>query len=512
MKRLTILFGLLLLATTADALTSISVRKVYGREVYTIADKTADDQFFVDAINAGYAYFPGTDSLKITYVVTDYLKGKAGKLVQLATTETLKVPHSRLTEATLDSLKGIAGTATAPIQDTLRIHNLKLAFTGGGSWSSDMWGIDSAQATAAKIQRLRLDTLKTGAVVQGTAAFQGPVTSVLSPNFTAGFTAAHATIGILTTTGQSTFGNAPTDTTHARGSLVVGTGTVQPGNVNKSHIQLGPSTGIWADSVAADGSNFFIGNNIYFDGAWKRVVAGDQCTRLYTGDGVWHLQYAGGGAANATVTFADVFGLDSLGTATFAGNLSIAGTKVLPALDNTTTLGSTSVSFDSLYLHHAAAVGDIPFLDAEDDVAAICAIQGSGKYDERGRELVDDNTLPKSIMLVHMTDGVDTLVAAGDTILVPHKAGDLIIGGSGKPFYDITAAIGQLQGAIRQLKRDTQDESFGGVPIAQVVAGLVATVAGILVWNTKQKKQINTLEARIAKLEGKAPEPPNPDA
>jgi hypothetical protein len=64
---------------------------------------------------------------------------------------------------------------------------------------------------------------------------------------------------------------------------------------------------------------------------------------------------------------------------------------------------------------------------------------------------------------------------------------------------------------IEALEKATGDESFGGLPIGQVVAGLVVAVAGILAWNTKQKQQINALEARIAKLEGKDPEPPNPD-
>ncbi|MBU2051212.1 MAG: hypothetical protein KKH61_19870, partial [Gammaproteobacteria bacterium] len=187
-----------------------------------------------------------------------------------------------------------------------------------------------------------------------------------------------------------------------------------------------------------------------------------------------------------------------------AAKLATSATGVLPSADNTDDLGSAAASWDSLWIHVAAVVGDIPFLDAEDDVAAICAIRGSGEYDAKGRELVDDSTLPKSIMVTYLEDvparidttwierqvkvdstlakyevPIDSLGEVGaaeevyeyayetertvDTIApVPaHKKGDLIIGASGKPYFDPAAAIGQLQGAVRQLK--ARDDSLSAV-------------------------------------------------
>lgn len=78
--------------------------------------------------------------------------------------------------------------------------------------------------------------------------------------------------------------------------------------------------------------------------------------------------------------------------------------------------------------------------------------------------------------------------------------------------YSLDPIVQGQQVAILELLERTDDASFGGVSIGQVVAGLVAAVAGLTAWITTLKKQINALEERIAKLEGVAPTPPNPEA
>ena len=165
-----------------------------------------------------------------------------------------------------------------------------------------------------------------------------------------------------------------------------------------------------------------------------------------------------------------------------------------PGSDNAYSIGNTQATPDSIYAHHALTVGDIPYLDTMDDVAAIRAIRSSGQHDEAGRELVDDYTLPRAMMLTHREDApartdttwTETQVKADSTLSsyevpvaadgltgearpvwtysyrtdrrlaavrqVPaHRKGDLVLGAAGKPFYDTSAAIGLLQGAVRQL-------------------------------------------------------------
>lgn len=210
--------ALLLTATTAGALTSISVRKVYGREVYTIADKTADDQFFVDAINAAYVYLPGTDSLKIVYVVTDYLKARTGHVLNVTAADTIKASHVDFVAAFLDSVKGKRGTNTTPTQDTLKLHELVLAFTGAGSWPSNVFGIDSLQTTAMKAQRARIDTLRgTETVVKpGLHVVFSPGSSAYIPRLRSDSTA----LGILTAAGKVTLGDSVGDSLSIKGRNV----------------------------------------------------------------------------------------------------------------------------------------------------------------------------------------------------------------------------------------------------------------------------------------------------
>jgi hypothetical protein len=226
-------------------------------------------------------------------------------------------------------------------------------------------------------------------------------------------------------------------------------------------------------------------------------------------------------------------GLSTTGGAKIGGALNFGG-RLAPLADATQAFGSTAASLDSAYIMDVVTGADItysrrrgiPFLDDSSDVAKIKAISPdpTGRKDARGRLLVDDNTLPKEIMLLYDKPGehpelrADSATGRIDTVMVPHEAGDLQKTLSGVPMWSLNPAIGQLQGAVRELSaRDdeiaaaTSDDSFGGVPIGQVVAGLVIAVAGLVAWNTTQKKQINALEARIAKLEGKEPEPPNPE-
>lgn len=44
-----------------------------------------------------------------------------------------------------------------------------------------------------------------------------------------------------------------------------------------------------------------------------------------------------------------------------------------------------------------------------------------------------------------------TVQVSADTTLAPHAKGDLVLGPDGKPFYDISTAIGLSQGADRAL-------------------------------------------------------------
>ena len=169
---------------------------------------------------------------------------------------------------------------------------------------------------------------------------------------------------------------------------------------------------------------------------------------------------------------------------------------VVPGTADTHDLGAVGAEWDSLFIHTAAVVGDMPFLDDRNDLALLDSIKGSGAFDEvTGYEFVDDWSLPKEMMILHRKAWTDTVVterrevdsiagadtawaATSDTVLVPYAKGDLMLSAGGKPLINVTHAIGLNQGAIRQLHAEV-DELKGQVENLMVLLIAVGAAAGV---------------------------------
>ena len=199
---------------------------------------------------------------------------------------------------------------------------------------------------------------------------------------------------------------------------------------------------------------------------------------------------------------------------------------LLPAADNTYKIGSVAATPDTIFAKVALVVGDIPYLDLRNDVEDIRKIKPMVDVDSLGGiPLVDDNTLPKYIMLTHAADAparldtlwtetqvkedstlvkyevpVDSLGAVTEaspvyeyayrterevdkvTPIPAHVKGDLVLKANGKPFYNPTALDGLLLGAIKQLA--TTDDSL---------RTRIATL----------EERLAALEARVSKVEAR---------
>lgn len=83
---------------------------------------------------------------------------------------------------------------------------------------------------------------------------------------------------------------------------------------------------------------------------------------------------------------------------------------LVPNAVNDVNIGTAAAYTDTMWAKVFVDVADIPYLDGEDDLAALAAIRPSGEVDATGRPLVDDSTLPRSIMLVYAADKLDTLL------------------------------------------------------------------------------------------------------
>jgi hypothetical protein len=116
----------------------------------------------------------------------------------------------------------------------------------------------------------------------------------------------------------------------------------------------------------------------------------------------------------------------------------IAGVKIIAHIRTQGTgvfdIGNPVDYWDDMYADDFNNVADFDHLDTFDDLAAICAIKGSGEINPRsGLEMIDDDTLPEWL-LTKSKDGKN-----------------ILYGEDGKPYISLKTGISFSWGAIRQL-------------------------------------------------------------
>ena len=191
--------------------------------------------------------------------------------------------------------------------------------------------------------------------------------------------------------------------------------------------------------------------------------------------------------------------------------------NVTPGGNKTQNFGSLAAAWDSVVADDLVNVADMPWFDDRDDLSLIKAIRKSAIKDTvSGYTFVDDNTLPKEIMVVRRNSGIDTLLTnkkfrtdtlvvarkdttyapvtgemvvktvwdttfkqvlvSADTTITPYAKGDLIIGPDGKPFYSVRNAFGLLFGAVKQLDAER---------------------SGLSAWVLSLQKRLESIEAKV---------------
>ena len=125
--------------------------------------------------------------------------------------------------------------------------------------------------------------------------------------------------------------------------------------------------------------------------------------------------------------------------------------QVYPSGDLEVDLGTSAHAWDGCYADDFHNEADYYFLDDRDDLAAICAIKGSGQYDPiTGFELIDDSTLAPWMLARHSKD-VEEIDLETDEVIANHKAGDIEYSSRGKPLLSQKINLSLTWGALRQV-------------------------------------------------------------
>ncbi|MDY7036656.1 MAG: hypothetical protein SV375_10915, partial [Thermodesulfobacteriota bacterium] len=132
-------------------------------------------------------------------------------------------------------------------------------------------------------------------------------------------------------------------------------------------------------------------------------------------------------------------------------SLYIFANEIRMSTDMTVDIGQADKAFDDIYADDFHNEADYYFLDDRDDLAAICAIKGSGEYDPAtGFELIDDSTLAPWMLARHSKDRQD-IDPETEEVLASHKAGDIEYSSRGKPLLSQKVNLSLTWGALRQV-------------------------------------------------------------
>jgi len=186
--KLLIVFALLPVA--GYALSSISAYKTFTREILTSADLNASfSRLLDDGINPLILKHPG-DSTKTVFGAFDTLVANPGPnitvkfpLASLSADDSLNYHLAHIRRANADTvvvglLYGQFGSSTTPLQDTTKVHNLRVVFSSDGSHTTFLKGIDALEADSLTVSGLlTVDTLTvTGLTTLDSLTVTGPTT------------------------------------------------------------------------------------------------------------------------------------------------------------------------------------------------------------------------------------------------------------------------------------------------------------------------------------------------
>lgn len=129
-----------------------------------------------------------------------------------------------------------------------------------------------------------------------------------------------------------------------------------------------------------------------------------------------------------------------------------------PGVNKSVNLGAASYAWDDCYADDFNNVADFYHLDDRDDMAAIKAIKGSGKYNPLNElELIDDDTIPTWMLSKHKHDKPEWIAEDG-RIISAAKKGDIMYTADGDPYLSLKLLASLCMGALRQL--DTRIENL----------------------------------------------------
>ena len=122
-----------------------------------------------------------------------------------------------------------------------------------------------------------------------------------------------------------------------------------------------------------------------------------------------------------------------------------------PTVDKKVHLGKSTRAWDNCYADDFQNVADFYHLDDHDDLAALHAIQGSGKYNPlTGLEIIEDDTVPEWMLSKHKYSR-DAYTTKEGEFIPKTTQGDLMHTYDGKPYLSLKLVTSLCMGAIRQL-------------------------------------------------------------
>ena len=142
-------------------------------------------------------------------------------------------------------------------------------------------------------------------------------------------------------------------------------------------LQIGSIASVFANNSGAASSNFFMANNVYNDGAWKRII-NDETSMIQMTNGTTYFLNSGADVADSVITWSANMTIDSSGNVKIAGTANratTAGTNHLDIFDGTAPVGTLANGI-SLY----STSGECRVMDAAGNATLLSPHDKDGNW------------------------------------------------------------------------------------------------------------------------------------
>jgi hypothetical protein len=324
------------LTTAADQMPYLT-----GPDTYATAPLTAAGRALLDDANAAAQLATLGIPLLATSGITGILTlSKAGTTARTATFPDAAItvagsaaalPADRIVASTTGGLLQALDTATYP-------SLTELSYVKGVT-SAIQTQIGTKVGTAANLTNVgRMVRVSAAGTIGETDISVGAADGVISRAGEIRLSATGANILAVYTAGAKRL------SVDENGVLSLRKATPSAWSASFAAVDIGGNCGAMATAAEAAGAQLHIVNNVYFDGAWKRISA-DEVSSYRQNDGTHVFRVAASGTAGSTVTWTDAATINSTGQLLIGITTPIGLEAVRVALGTIATAGATDVLF-----------------------------------------------------------------------------------------------------------------------------------------------------------------------